>query len=140
MWYYAHNSEQKGPIGLERLKQLIREQKINAQTLMWKEGMEEWKPMHIADPFGEETFLDDIQATTTTSVTDGLPKLQCTQCGEYFPENQINRFRSLQICYCCKEDVWSRLLEGLGVKKNFNVSHIPGDKTTRKRRIKRPRP
>ncbi len=45
MWYYTVNNQPVGPIDEEKLKQLLANRTINANTLVWKEGMAEWKPL-----------------------------------------------------------------------------------------------
>ena len=45
MWYYTVNNQPVGPVDEEKLKQLLASQSINANTLVWKEGMAEWKPL-----------------------------------------------------------------------------------------------
>ena len=45
MWYYTVNNQPVGPVDEENLKQLLASQSINTNTLVWKEGMAEWKPL-----------------------------------------------------------------------------------------------
>lgn len=41
-WYYVENNERKGPISLSELKKLASEGVVGEQTLVWKEGMQDW--------------------------------------------------------------------------------------------------
>jgi len=43
-WYYAENNEQKGPINESELKANFTAKKLPADTLVWKEGMDNWTP------------------------------------------------------------------------------------------------
>jgi len=43
-WYYAANNEQKGPINESELKANFAANKLPADTLVWKDGMENWTP------------------------------------------------------------------------------------------------
>jgi len=43
-WYYAADSEQKGPINESELKASLASGKLSAETLVWKDGMENWTP------------------------------------------------------------------------------------------------
>jgi hypothetical protein len=45
MWYYTVNNQPVGPIDEEKLSKLLASHTINANTLVWKEGMAEWKPL-----------------------------------------------------------------------------------------------
>ena len=45
MWYYTVNNQPVGPIEEAKLSKLLASHTINANTLVWKEGMAEWKPL-----------------------------------------------------------------------------------------------
>ncbi len=44
MWYYAIGDNEEGPIPAAELKSLAMEGTISRTTLVWKEGMDDWKP------------------------------------------------------------------------------------------------
>jgi len=44
-WWYASGATRKGPVSLETLRQLLLERKISKDTLVWKEGLENWEPL-----------------------------------------------------------------------------------------------
>ena len=50
-WYYAANDEQKGPINESELKADLATNKIPADTLVWKEGMDNWTPANQVPAF-----------------------------------------------------------------------------------------
>lgn len=43
-WYYAVDSNIAGPATDREIKTLLVAKKITSKTLMWKSGMENWKP------------------------------------------------------------------------------------------------
>jgi uncharacterized membrane protein len=43
-WYYAANNEQKGPVNESELKADFAASKLPADTLVWKDGMDNWTP------------------------------------------------------------------------------------------------
>lgn len=43
MWHYAEDGNAVGPIGEEQIQTLIREGRIRASTLVWKQGMTDWR-------------------------------------------------------------------------------------------------
>jgi uncharacterized membrane protein len=43
-WYYAVNNEQKGPVNESELKAQFAANKLPADSLVWKEGMDNWMP------------------------------------------------------------------------------------------------
>lgn len=54
-WYYAIDKEQKGPVTMEQLTELVRQGVIQGSTLVWHRGMAEWQPYEkaTAAPTGE---------------------------------------------------------------------------------------
>ena len=43
-WYYAVGQEQKGPVTDEQLHALAQNGTINAETLVWHDGLADWQP------------------------------------------------------------------------------------------------
>jgi uncharacterized membrane protein len=43
-WYYAADNEQKGPLNESELKASLASGKLAADTLVWKDGMDNWTP------------------------------------------------------------------------------------------------
>jgi len=43
-WYYAANGQQAGPVDESELKNLSTQGTVKPDTLIWKEGMADWKP------------------------------------------------------------------------------------------------
>jgi uncharacterized RDD family membrane protein YckC len=43
MWYYTEGKQQIGPIDDDVINELISENKINAETLVWSSGMKNWQ-------------------------------------------------------------------------------------------------
>ncbi|PTX99416.1 hypothetical protein DB346_16345 [Verrucomicrobia bacterium LW23] len=50
-WYYAQNSEQKGPVNEAEIKELLAAKAIAPDALVWKEGMGEWTPANKVPEF-----------------------------------------------------------------------------------------
>jgi len=49
-WYYVENGRRVGPISESTMEILVRAGAIGAGTLVWREGMEEWRPYAEAAP------------------------------------------------------------------------------------------
>lgn len=45
MWYYSENNQQLGPVTEDELKQKARSGSLKPTTLVWKDGMSDWKPI-----------------------------------------------------------------------------------------------
>jgi uncharacterized RDD family membrane protein YckC len=43
-WYYAAGGQQSGPVEEAKLQELLRTGVINAETLVWRDGMAGWRP------------------------------------------------------------------------------------------------
>jgi putative Ca2+/H+ antiporter (TMEM165/GDT1 family) len=43
-WWYVSNNQRKGPIEDEELRRLLVDGTLNSNSLVWKQGMEEWQP------------------------------------------------------------------------------------------------
>ena len=43
-WYYASGGAQQGPVTIDDLKARHAAGQIQADALIWKEGMDNWKP------------------------------------------------------------------------------------------------
>src|SRR5277367_6994 len=50
-WYYAANNEQKGPINESELKANFAANKLPSDTLVWKDGMDNWTPANQVAAF-----------------------------------------------------------------------------------------
>src|SRR5271170_920035 len=50
-WYYAADNEQKGPINESELKANLASNKIPADSLVWKDGMDNWTPANQVPAF-----------------------------------------------------------------------------------------
>ena len=44
-YYYAHNGQQTGPVSFDQLKVLFANRTINKETLVWKQGMDNWSAL-----------------------------------------------------------------------------------------------
>jgi uncharacterized membrane protein len=50
-WYYAAANEQKGPVNESELKTNLAANKLPADTLVWKDGMDNWTPANQVPEF-----------------------------------------------------------------------------------------
>jgi membrane protease subunit (stomatin/prohibitin family) len=45
-YFYAANGQQAGPVSFEQLRALFAGRTVNKDTLVWKQGMSDWKPIN----------------------------------------------------------------------------------------------
>ncbi|WP_369936125.1 GYF domain-containing protein [Xanthomonas tesorieronis] len=53
-WYYADAARQRhGPLSTQALRDMVRDGQLERSTLLWRDGMPEWQPLHaLADALG----------------------------------------------------------------------------------------
>ncbi len=49
MYFYATNGQQLGPVSFDKLKELFASRTINRDSLLWKQGLTEWKALKEID-------------------------------------------------------------------------------------------
>lgn len=59
-WYYALNGQQLGPVSENEIMQLAAQGKLNAGSLIWREGMGDWQPLSQALPAALTTAPADV--------------------------------------------------------------------------------
>jgi hypothetical protein len=67
MWYYAENGQKQGPVTEQTLALLLSNGTINNLTLVWKEGMLDWK--RLSETELSESLLSIAQMDGTTGIT-----------------------------------------------------------------------
>lgn len=103
-WYYSRGSDKVGPVDLSEISSLISTGQIVNETLLWKEGMPDWKP------YGEmrtspELFVDSERAICVES---GVVELK---------ENMV-RFGNVYVSAACKDAYMQKIQAGaVGVKE-----------------------
>lgn len=74
-WYYAANNEQKGPINESELKANFAANKLPVDTLVWKDGMENWTPANQLPAF---TFRQPPSPAAVQPATATTPAAKVT--------------------------------------------------------------
>lgn len=46
-WYHLEDEEQRGPIGLEAMRQLVLDGRVVPDTYVWADGMPDWLPARM---------------------------------------------------------------------------------------------
>ncbi len=87
MWYHAAEGTREGPFDEQAFAALVRQGRINADTLVWREGMADWAP------YG---------SLTAGSVTGSAEQPTCMLCKKHFAESDLLRFGNSMVCVACK--------------------------------------
>ncbi|MGF1679496.1 MAG: DUF4339 domain-containing protein [Candidatus Methylacidiphilales bacterium] len=76
-WYYAVNGQQRGPVDESELKRMLSRGEVRADDLVWKDGMEDWKPLSTALP----GVVDEIPVTPRPGDASGSPVVTSAATG-----------------------------------------------------------
>ena len=115
MWYYSENNQQLGPVSEDDLKQKARSGGLKPTTLVWKDGMSDWKP--IADlpelaiaiqsaPVATSTVLGPPAAVTNPYAAPQAsvvqrPAAQMSSTAPYINSGGILAFAIVSTVMCC---------------------------------------
>lgn len=100
-WYYARSDERMGPVDEAEILRLAGTGEINAQTLVWHDGMADWAPwgsVSRAGDFADEEFSQGQRV--------------CAECGLLFPLDELVDFEGFHVCGTCKPVFFQRIREG----------------------------
>jgi hypothetical protein len=97
-WHYASGGKPVGPISETDFDNLIRTGVIQADTLVWREGMTDWvawgklpAPSAAGEP-----------VPTPASPTGGDAGNVCVECARTFPDDQVIRYGTVTVCHGCR--------------------------------------
>lgn len=125
-WHYADNGQQVGPVSDEQLLQLFQSGKINADTLVWHEGLADWTPYHQATAhlnLGPQP--PSQQPLAAAAGAPGEDEVVCAECGKFFPVHETMRFGKVSVCAACKPVFLQKLSEGARINSGeLNYARI----------------
>jgi hypothetical protein len=97
-WHYSTNGQQLGPVSDAQLDQLLNSGQINGDTLVWREGMENWQP---------------LSTVRVVAPGGGAATATCAECGRSFPVSNLIQLSGVSICAQCKPVYLQKLSEGV---------------------------
>jgi uncharacterized RDD family membrane protein YckC len=109
MWYYVENGQQRGPVQESDLDALRQEGKITSETLVWREGMDNWQPLSQVQPAAAGV------ATAAPAPAGSGATVACSQCGMVLPVSEVIRYGNASVCANCKPLFVQKLREGASV-------------------------
>jgi hypothetical protein len=105
-WFYATKDKtQAGPVDEATLADLLRAGTITQDTLIWKEGMDNWKPYSAVLGLPATAAASAPLAASGTTV--------CAECGQSFPPDQLIPLAGRSVCSSCKPLAVQKLQEGV---------------------------
>lgn len=56
LWYYGTSETQHGPVQEQEIRNLLASGKINANTMVWRDGMSAWQPLNQVAEFSNPSM------------------------------------------------------------------------------------
>jgi uncharacterized RDD family membrane protein YckC len=110
-WYYAVNNQRQGPIDQAELEKLVAEGMIKPDTLVWQQGMSDWKP------------YGTIAVTLPPSSPVGDDTAVCAVSGKRFPKREMIQYEGKWISAEHRDAFFQRMREGVA---DPSVDIVPG--------------
>lgn len=114
-WYYAKEQESVGPVQESDLKALFAENKINGETLVWKEGQPEWISYSSA-------FAASATAPTAATAVAPTAAQTCVACGKSVSSDEAVQISGNWVCAACKPSYVQKIKEGVEVSGAFRYA------------------
>jgi hypothetical protein len=109
-WYYAHAGQQRGPVSDEELQALVNSGVVTAATLVWREGMSDWRPYAAVVP---PPPLPGAPPLPPMEPAVSGPTAVCAECGRVVAASDTVALQGRLICAACKPQVVQRMIEGV---------------------------
>src|SRR3989442_405566 len=111
-WYYVDAGQQAGPVDEAQLEALARSGKVQADTLVWHEGVANWQAYAEVKPPAAQvtTELPPVIAALSGGGTSGGPV--CSVCRKTFAPAEVIRYGDHWVCATCKPIFFQRVHEG----------------------------
>lgn len=121
VWYYAEGDRQRGPVSDEEFQEMVDRGRVREETLVWKDGMENWVPLKSAVETGLVSISPVLAQTLNLPpppspggtgnypLQAGQPATgaaNCAQCGRGpLTEADSVRLGNLALCKACDGDM-----------------------------------
>ncbi len=110
-WYYAAGGQQQGPVDDAQLDALASSGQINAETLVWHEGLPNWQPLRQARPGAASTGLPPQMGAVAGAIAS-TGDVVCAECGKTFTRDNAIQYGTAWVCAACKPVFLQKLREG----------------------------
>ncbi|HEX8295089.1 MAG TPA: DUF4339 domain-containing protein [Chthoniobacteraceae bacterium] len=111
-WYYAENNERRGPVEDLAFETMVASGRIKSDTLVWREGMENWLPLSAAGYRPEPT--GPAADSPGESPRTGEPMGMCSESGRILPRSELVEIEGRLVSAEYKNIVLQRIREGVG--------------------------
>jgi uncharacterized RDD family membrane protein YckC len=108
-WYYAENGVQKGPIQNEEFQSLVQAGTVRAETLVWREGMADWKSYGQIVAAAQAPAAPPVAAAGTGLADTGV----CAECHGAFSRKDMVAYGDKLVCANCRDAFFQKVREGV---------------------------
>jgi uncharacterized RDD family membrane protein YckC len=112
-WYYAEGAAQTGPVTDDEFGDLVRNGKIRAETLVWREGMASWQPYYSVAPAASNALIPP--PPTVPAAPLAAHEVLCQHCGKVVAKENAIQYGAAWVCADCKPLFVQKLREGASV-------------------------
>lgn len=116
-WYYAADGKQAGPVDEGEWDALVRSGAISGSTLVWREGMAEWRPYREVAP-APEVAIEAPAVPESLGADMGV----CIECGKAFPREDMVHYSGAWVCAVCKPVFFQRVQEGVALPNQLEYA------------------
>lgn len=131
VWYYADRGSQRGPLSDEEFDALLKEGRLTRDTLVWKDGMENWTPLGelpqsslIPSP-PEDSITgpaapaqDPTQPFQHSGLFRSDADIPCMQCGRTQNAQDLIIHGNIKLCRDCNTQMF-----GTGAAQGYQPPH-----------------
>ncbi len=112
-WYYVDAGQQAGPVDDAQLEELARSGKLQPDTLVWREGMDNWLPYSEAiSPVPQSAASSPTPTQSSAAPGETTREAVCAECGKIFNMDDMIRHSGSYVCANCKPVFMQKLKEG----------------------------
>jgi uncharacterized RDD family membrane protein YckC len=138
VWYYVKDGARQGPVEESEFSRLISLSVVRADTLVWREGMSDWRPYSTVAPAAPpppretaevrvepqvaarepersqevmQAWAGAAPAQAAQAAALASPTTYCSQCGQPYRSDEMVRFGTATVCANCKDIYAQRLRE-----------------------------
>lgn len=114
-WYYVENGQQAGPVEDDVLASMVREGRIDQQTLVWNTAMANW------EPYGQ-VMGRAASGVRGAGVATQANTAVCVECGRVFPTEDMILYSGSHVCAECKPVFFQKIKEGITVGQQLQYA------------------
>jgi uncharacterized RDD family membrane protein YckC len=132
-WYYQIEGKRMGPVDTEKMRHLVLNETVKADTYVWNEDLPKWiyygqltDKMRGDLPAAASSAYNPAPAGVSPGSSSGQDKpgnsQLCAECKNIFPSSYLAKFGDRYICASCKNTYVQKMREGISPLGIFNYA------------------